>query len=103
MAERREIKKCPTCQMEKERSYVYPVGGSGSLFAVMLPPTEVFWDEDGQEHHHNPNINRRSFVCSRQHTWKEESRIPCPAGDYPKWDFINEENPQEGIRMATNG
>ena len=43
-------------------------------------PKDHFWDEDGNEHHHNPNIVTTNFRCSNGHRFEEISSWECHCG-----------------------
>ena len=50
---------------------------------VTLVGYPTFRDEQGREHHHDANIKRQMLVCSRGHSWSEESTGSCWCG-WPK-------------------
>lgn len=66
---------CPHCQQAKQRSTVRVVRSKPTLI-----PKDHFFDEDGQEHHHDPNITRTDFRCSNNHTFTEVSSWECWCG-----------------------
>lgn len=71
--------KCETCVAENERSTITALGTT-----VTLMSWNVYYDEDGERHSHDPNLYREGFLCSRDHQWETETVKPCPAGDYPR-------------------
>jgi hypothetical protein len=75
--------KCPTCQMEGERSKVYP-GGSRQTLAYSPP----MYDEDGKLHIHNPNTVATNYTCSRGHTWTGTAGGSCWCGWPQKGEHV---------------
>lgn len=47
-----------------------------------IPPTDHFWDVDGVEHSHNPNVIVTKYVCSNGHQFSERSSWECGACGY---------------------
>jgi hypothetical protein len=41
-----------------------------------------FWDEHGNEHHHNPNVIVTEYVCSHGHRFAERSSWQCSVCGY---------------------
>ena len=42
-------------------------------------PMDIFWDEDGKQHFHNPNYNIEHYICSNGHRFQLEHQAPdCP-------------------------
>lgn len=66
---------CTKCRESGLRSTVHNVGTSQTQM-----PKEHFFDEDGEEHHHNPNIVRTLFRCSNGHRFEERSSWQCQCG-----------------------
>lgn len=64
--------KCQTCQADGEQSFVR-VGSS----ATTAMGTDVFYDEDGRFHCHDPNTTATEFWCSRGHSWTESRQHRC--------------------------
>lgn len=69
--------KCPTCVSENERSIVHVRGSrSGQL------PKDHYFDEDGEEHIHNPNVVVTEYECSNHHRFAERSSWQCHVCGY---------------------
>jgi len=67
---------CHQCKQLDLKSRVYR--GSSS---VTLRVAHQFYDEDGKEHYHNPNVRTTAFHCSNGHSWIEkESKTKCWCG-----------------------
>jgi hypothetical protein len=63
---------CPTCASTNERSTVRVIRTTpGAL------PKDHFWDEDGNEHSHNPNVIVTEYQCSNSHRFAERSSWEC--------------------------
>ena len=43
-------------------------------------PRDVYFDEDGTEHSHNPNLVTTQFRCSNGHRFQEVSSWQCHCG-----------------------
>lgn len=69
---------CPTCQNSAQRSTVRIIVDKTikSIYRD-IPPTDHFWDEDGVEHSHNPNVIVTNYVCSLGHKFSERSSWEC--------------------------
>lgn len=61
--------KCPVCQTEGLRSFVYPGMSSGTLMNIHL-----YYDEDGNEVVEDPNTYTTQYKCSEGHSFREERR-----------------------------
>lgn len=70
--------KCLRCVEEGKTSKVYSEGGTSTLMT-----TSVFWDEEGNKHCHNPNINVSGYRCSNGHRFSIKSRAQCPEKSCP--------------------
>ncbi len=66
---------CPHCQAAGQRSVVDIVRCTQGK-----DPKRTFWDEDGVEHHHNPNVSVTEYRCSNGHTFAERSSWECQCG-----------------------
>jgi hypothetical protein len=63
---------CRLCQDSGQLSTIRVVKtNSGHLQKIH------FWDEQGEEHHHNPNVVRTWFRCSNGHQFEERSSWEC--------------------------
>lgn len=69
--------KCPVCEKEQLKSYVYPGTGSTTLLGH-----RPYYDEDGNYHYHDPNTTTVRYNCSNGHAWREQSKRRCPSCDY---------------------
>lgn len=67
--------KCPTCVLEGRRSKLHCYGG---VSRTLLGGESPWFDEDGQYHEHDPNIERRTLQCSNGHRWLH-TRFPACA------------------------
>lgn len=71
---------CPACQREGKRSIVrITTDATKAALADKLPKNHYF-DEDGQEHSHDPNIIRTDYRCSNDHVFYELSSWGCWCG-----------------------
>lgn len=68
---------CPTCQSTGKRSTVRM---HGNRPPGDQKPKDHFFDEDGAEHSHNPNIIRTNYRCSLGHHFFELSSWECWCG-----------------------
>jgi hypothetical protein len=68
---------CPQCQASGQRSIVR-VERTGT--PDQKQQTDVFWDEAGDHHSHNPNIVVTEYKCSNGHHFAERSSWECPCG-----------------------
>lgn len=75
---------CPTCQNSGQRSTVRIVKQPAINKAIFrdVPPTDHFWDEEGNEHSHNPSIIVTEYLCSKGHRFAERSSWECGACGY---------------------
>lgn len=77
---------CPTCQRTNQRSIVRValVNGVAPGVATLKKPalSDHFYDEEGREHSHNPNIVTTVYTCSHGHRFQEKSSWGCPSCDY---------------------
>jgi hypothetical protein len=71
---------CPTCSAAGQRSTVRITTSATKAALADKLPTDHFWDEDGVEHHHNPNIIRTDYMCSNGHRFYERSSWECGCG-----------------------
>jgi hypothetical protein len=60
--------KCPTCEAQGTRSIVY-VGPS----TTTTLSGQVFYDEDGRFHMHDPNTTTSEYNCSLGHRWSVQA------------------------------
>lgn len=60
---------CPECKEQGKKSRVYE-GVSNTTLAWCGP----FYDEEGQQHHHDSNTITSSYRCSEGHEWTVESQ-----------------------------
>ena len=65
---------CEKCRDSGQRSTVRIVGTKQSAM-----PSDCFFDEDGVEHSHNPNIATTTYRCSNGHSFEEKSSWQCAA------------------------
>lgn len=68
---------CPHCRAENQRSVVEVVRSTSGT-----EPKQHFFDEDGQEHFHNPNVYVTEFTCSNGHRFAERSSYQCSVCGY---------------------
>lgn len=66
---------CEMCREAGETSIVRVLGTKETLI-----PKDHYWDEEGQEHLHNPNIVTTKFRCSNGHQITEISSWECFCG-----------------------
>lgn len=75
---------CPTCQSSAQRSIVRVALIDGAALGVAnvkrREPTDHYYDEDGVEHSHNPNVVVTIYMCSLGHRFQERSSWQCPCG-----------------------
>jgi len=69
--------KCPTCEADGLKSQVRAQGTSYTLAMV-----DVFWDDNGRWHKHDPNKYSQSFYCSKGHSWYKIWYPKCPACNF---------------------
>ena len=68
------ILKCPECIAAGERSTVR----SASTVRHHAGTVEVYWDEEGRKHVHDPNETTVRFRCSKGHEFDQTHKQPCP-------------------------
>lgn len=66
--------KCTECVQSGQRSKVFDRGGTRTL----MGGRGTFFGEDGERHHHDPNITTSGYECSNGHMWAVKSKTPCP-------------------------
>lgn len=66
---------CQACSNSAQRSTVRILGTKQSKI-----PTDVYFDEDGQQHSHNPNVVTTHYRCSNGHRFEERSSWQCFCG-----------------------
>lgn len=71
--------KCRKCVNEGLKSILH----SGECTTTLMG-FSPYWDEDGNEHVHNPNRTTQSYSCSNGHRYIELSNRPCPTCDKGK-------------------
>jgi len=64
---------CAECWVKGERSRVTCVGVSKTL--IDWTP---FWDEEGNQHAHDPNVTTHAFACTRGHQFCRKETARCP-------------------------
>jgi len=67
---------CATCKAEGRLSRVQQHGPA----TTTLLNCSGYYDEQGQHHSHNTNINTASFRCSNGHAWTEKTSGSCWCG-----------------------
>ena len=67
--------KCPDCESEGKTSIVH---SGGTVSTLML--NDMFWDEDGKRHNHDPNWHTASYRCSNGHEWHDRRQRECWCG-----------------------
>ncbi len=72
---------CPHCRAANQRSTVEVVRSTSGA-----EPKKHFFDEDGVEHFHNPNVYVTEFVCSKGHRFAERSSWQCVVCGYKVCD-----------------
>ncbi len=66
---------CTKCRDSGQRSIIHILGTKQTQV-----PRDVFFDEDGEEHNHNPNIVTTQYRCSNGHRFEERSSWQCHCG-----------------------
>lgn len=66
---------CPKCKKKGLKSRVFP--GTGTTTLMYCQP---FYDEQGQYHHHDSNVNTMEYECSNGHHWTEQASGECWCG-----------------------
>jgi hypothetical protein len=74
---------CPICKDAGQRSIVRI---TNNYKHQHRQPKEHFFDEDGHEHYHDPNIIRTDFGCSHGHHFSEISSWQCHVCGYKVCD-----------------
>lgn len=72
---------CPTCSAAGQRSTVRVIRSTNPG-----QPKDHFWDEEGVEHFHNPNIIVTELECSSGHRFAERSSWQCHECGYKACD-----------------
>ena len=67
--------KCPECAKAEQRSTVRL-----QSLPVTLMCADSYYDEEGQYHHHDPNIHAWTATCSKGHLWQHEDNNHCWCG-----------------------
>lgn len=65
---------CEQCRTSGQRSTVRIVGTKQGRV-----PSDHFFDEQGVEHSHNPNVVSTIYKCSNGHSFEERSSWQCAA------------------------
>ena len=73
---------CPICASAGTRSTVRITTDLLKAALSDKQPVTHYWDEDGVEHSHNPNIIRTDYTCSNGHRFFERSSWECGACGY---------------------
>lgn len=75
---------CPACRAAGQRSTVRVALVDGVAPGVAdvkrRTPSDHFYDEDGAEHTHNPNIIVTVYMCANGHRFQERSSWECWCG-----------------------
>lgn len=66
---------CETCQEQNVKSTVEE--GMTSVTAMYCAP---FFDEEGNRHVHDTNVQRTSFTCSNGHSFTKQNKNSCWCG-----------------------
>lgn len=70
--------KCPVCVESGLVSNVYPDGWSATTDMAW----NVYYDEAGVKHAHDPNWHGQGYACSNKHRWHEGWLAKCKGCDY---------------------
>lgn len=70
---------CPTCRETNQRSTVRMVR-TWKLTPEAKP--DRYFDEDGNEHSHDPRVVMTEFLCSNGHRFAERSSWECGTCGY---------------------
>jgi len=74
--------KCKECQEQGLKSKILE---SGLSFTTCMG-VQHFWDEEGREHHHDPNFTRTSFKCSNGHSWSSRTFVRLCLASICDWN-----------------
>ena len=66
---------CPVCAATGERSRV--TYEHKPMREAVYIEVEMYYDEDGDWHQHDPMPNVASFVCSKGHRWSDHQPKAC--------------------------
>jgi hypothetical protein len=67
--------KCSTCVGEGLQSTVTEM-----VLASQCVHWFPYYDQDGKQHSHDPNLHTTAYECSNGHTWVENKRRECWCG-----------------------
>lgn len=67
--------KCQQCQSKNLTSKIE----QRSYYTTLLL-SNIFHDEDGREHIHNPNAKTTGYFCSKGHSWEAKYPNRCWCG-----------------------
>ena len=68
---------CRHCREAGDTSTVSADEGTRATAMIV----NVFHDEQGRRHRHDPNTYTTSYRCSQGHVWEERQERPCPVVD----------------------
>lgn len=75
---------CPACHSSGKRSVVRVAlidgHAPGAISVKKRAPNDHFYDEQGVEHSHNPNVIVTVYTCSFGHRFQERSSWECHCG-----------------------
>lgn len=66
---------CEKCKAEGKTGSVRNTGMSKTILAC-----QMFVDDQGRLHYHDPNVTYAEYRCDNWHVWKTESTTPCWCG-----------------------
>lgn len=66
---------CQECQKSGTTSRVYE-----SYTVTTSLMGEQFYDEEGRQHFHDPNIDTHEYACSKGHKWHHQRTRGCWCG-----------------------
>ena len=72
---------CPDCKVKNFQSEIHITGCSTTLLAW-----SPYYDKDGKQHLHDPNVLTINYKCSKGHTWNEKDVIRWTCGCNAKKD-----------------
>ncbi len=75
MADR--ITRCKTCEKEGTKSILYVSPGGDEK-----GPAQLFYDEDGKKHVHDPTVYYTVYHCSKGHQFTTKSVGKCPSCEW---------------------
>jgi hypothetical protein len=67
---------CKECQAQGHKSVVY----EGHSYTT-LAGFQVFYDQDGFRHEHDPNSTTTNYTCSNGHAWSTKTYSKCQTCD----------------------